>query len=66
MPEDEYDHLTLRRALEMLYLEAEWSEPVQCGEPLYQAVPKPRRFPIATLIARRYRHAFDLVIVDLC
>lgn len=63
-PEDEADHHRLQNALEALDGEAEWTKGRVCGEPLYQAVPRPRRFPIATLIARRYRHRFDLLIVD--
>lgn len=36
----------------------------ECGEPLYQAVPEPRRFPVATFIARKYPSLFDLLILD--
>lgn len=41
-----------------------WSK--ECGTPLFQAVPEPRRFPIATFIARRYPNFFDLLILDEC
>lgn len=39
-----------------------WSEP--CGAPLYQAVPEPRRYPLATYIAKRAPALFDLLILD--
>lgn len=35
-----------------------------CGEPLFQAVPEPRRYPIGTYIARYGADVFDAVIVD--
>lgn len=35
-----------------------------CGEPLFQAVPQPRRYPLATYIARRYPRLFDFLILD--
>lgn len=41
-----------------------WSP--ECGEPLFQAVPEPRRYPLATFIARRYPKFFDLLILDEC
>lgn len=36
----------------------------ECGSPLYQGVPRPRRYPLAKLIKRRYRRAFDFLIID--
>src|SRR5581483_2066832 len=36
----------------------------ECGEPLYQAIPEPRRFPLATFIAKRHPELFDLLILD--
>lgn len=39
-----------------------WSAP--CGEPLFQAVPTPRRFPLATYITRRHPDLFDLLVLD--
>lgn len=36
----------------------------ECGAPLFQAVPEPRRFPLATLIAKKYPDLFDLLILD--
>jgi hypothetical protein len=35
-----------------------------CNEPLYEAVPTPRRVPLARYIARHCRRMFDLVILD--
>lgn len=35
-----------------------------CGAPLYQAVPRPRRYPLAKLITKRYRDLFDFLVVD--
>lgn len=35
-----------------------------CGEPLYQAIPEPRRYPLARYIVRRYPKLFDLLVLD--
>lgn len=35
-----------------------------CGEPLWQASPEPRRYPIARYICRRMPDRFDLLICD--
>lgn len=35
-----------------------------CGEPLYWAVPEPRRFPLAKYISRYMRDRFDLLVLD--
>lgn len=35
-----------------------------CCEPLFQAVPEPRRFPIGTYIARRAPDVVDMIVVD--
>jgi hypothetical protein len=35
-----------------------------CGEPLWQRVPKPRRFPLSDYIAKRHRGLFQLLICD--
>lgn len=37
-----------------------------CGEPLFQAIPEPRRYPVADYIAKKYPHLFDLFIGDEC
>jgi hypothetical protein len=46
----------------VLDLKTQLSEP--CGEPLFQAIPSPRRYPIATYIARRHRRLFDMLVLD--
>src|SRR5690606_20756279 len=57
---------SLDSALEALArLSGEWRAPKRpCGEPLYQAIPEPRRVPLATYIAKRHPKAFDLLILD--
>lgn len=39
---------------------------VVCGEPLYQAVPKPRRVALATWIKRYHPRCYDMFIFDEC
>lgn len=39
-----------------------WTAP--CGEPLYQAIPEPRRYPIANYIAKRCPSLFDFLVLD--
>jgi hypothetical protein len=57
---------TKSTALEALLIAAKqcfhWSS--ECTEPLYQAIPEPRRFPVATFIARKYPSLFDLLVLD--
>lgn len=36
----------------------------ECGEILYCAIPSPRRYPLASLIQRRYKNLFDFLILD--
>lgn len=36
----------------------------ECGEPLYQAVPEPRRVPLATWIRRYAPKSYDMLVVD--
>lgn len=55
---------TIRSVLSTLWNESTWIEEPPCGEPLFQAVPEPRRVPLATYIARRAVDRFDLLIVD--
>jgi hypothetical protein len=38
--------------------------PAICGEPLYQATPEPRRYPLGTYISRYADSLFDAVIFD--
>ncbi len=56
----------LLAALEHLHLVAEWHDAPACGEPLYQAIPQPRRVAFARHIARRHRRKIDLLLLDLC
>jgi hypothetical protein len=42
----------------------EWLETDPCGEPLHQAVPEPRRYPLARYILRRCRDRFGLLVLD--
>ncbi len=42
----------------------QWHTSAPCGEPLYQATPAPRRYPLATYIARKRPDLFDLLILD--
>lgn len=50
--------------LSVLHSLAAWEEGRPCREPLYQAVARPRRYPLAQLIRRRHAHDFQLVILD--
>jgi hypothetical protein len=53
-----------RRALEILVELGQFGAGPPCNEPLYMAVPQPRRVPLARYIARHARRHFDLVILD--
>jgi 16S rRNA G966 N2-methylase RsmD len=63
---DGHEPGSLASALEALAkLSGEWRAPkAGCGEPLYQAVPEPRRVPLASYIAKRHPKAFDLLVLD--
>ncbi|MCP3963098.1 MAG: hypothetical protein GY719_35105 [bacterium] len=50
--------------LESFHADAEFSDGEPCGEPLFQAVARPRRFPLARRIQKRYRGKFDLIVAD--
>ena len=52
------------KALENLYGPALWEESAPCRGPLYQAIPQPKRVPIASYIAKRRPKLFDLLILD--
>jgi hypothetical protein len=41
-----------------------WQATDPCGEPLFQAAPQPRRYPLARYIMKRCRSRFDLVVLD--
>ncbi len=51
-------------ALGLLGALAKWRQGEECGEPLFQAVPEPRRIPLASYITKHAPHAFDLLILD--
>lgn len=51
-------------ALAELTKHAKWSRSTACGEPLFQAIPEPRRYPLATYLARRHPRAVDLLVLD--
>lgn len=51
-------------ALAKLTAHGRWVETAPCGEPLFQAIPEPRRVPLAHYIARRHPRLFDLIVVD--
>lgn len=52
------------RVLESLHQTAVWEESQPCGEPLFQAIPEPRRYPLAQLIRRRHARDFSLLVID--
>ncbi len=56
----------LERALDKLAHVGRWGLSPSCGEPLYQAVPEPRRVSLAKHITRYHKGAFDFVILDEC
>lgn len=54
-----------REAFEAMRGGAETEEaPAACGDPLFAAVPEPRRVALAEYMAKRWKHRIDLVIVD--
>lgn len=61
---DESDQLALHGALEQLHELGRWQESEPCGEPLFQAAPAPRRFPLARYILRYCRRKFGMLIAD--
>jgi hypothetical protein len=64
-PEDEGPYRpALLRVLEILHKLGRFKETEPCGEPLFQATPEPRRFPLARYILRHCRRRFDLLIAD--
>ena len=56
--------LALLKALDRLNELGLWEETEPCGEPLFQATPEPRRFPLARYILRHCRQRFGLLIAD--
>lgn len=52
------------KVLDVLAEQSAWSWGRPCDAPLYGAVPKPRRYPLATWIVHRAPRAFDALVVD--
>lgn len=52
------------RALSCLSALGAWRWSEVCGERLYQAVPEPRRHPLAQYIVNRHKELFDFLILD--
>lgn len=50
-------------ALRSLISRSTWRE-ILCGEHLYQAIPEPRRYPLANYLARRHPRLLDLLVLD--
>lgn len=51
-------------ALGMAIKSGSFGDGIECGEPLFQAIPEPRRFPLATYISKRAPNSVDLFILD--
>ncbi len=43
---------------------ARWNHSSICGEPLFQAIPEPRRYPLANYISAKYPDEIDFYICD--
>jgi hypothetical protein len=54
------------RLLEALSSSSRFTLSESCGEPLYQATPEPRRYPVARYIAKWFPRLFDLLVLDEC
>lgn len=52
------------KVLDVLAEQSAWSWGRTCDTPLYCAVPKPRRFPLATWIVHRAPRSFDALVID--
>jgi hypothetical protein len=63
-PDEAGAQLHLLHALEQLYRASTWTKTGPCGEHLYQLIPRPRRYPLARLILRRFRRLFQLLVID--
>ncbi len=55
---------TVVNALGLLTAAGRWSWGPVCEEPLFQAIPEPRRYPLAKYIAKRHKRLFDFFILD--
>lgn len=54
----------LQQALHQLVPFAVWSVAEPCGAPVHQAVPDPRRYPLASYVAARHPRLFDFLVFD--
>jgi len=54
----------LQQALHALAPLAVWTDTEPCGEAVHQAVPEPRRVPLASYIAARHPRLFDFFVFD--
>lgn len=57
---------TARNFLEALIAEGSFKLGPKCGEPLYQAVPKPRKVALSKYLKRTRNDFFDLFVIDEC
>lgn len=58
------DKLLILQAFRTLVKKGITTSNVECGEPLYQALPVPRRYPVSNYIAKKYKNLFDFLILD--
>ena len=54
----------LQQALHALVPLAVWTDTEPCGEAVHQAVPDPRRVPLASYLAARHPRLFDFFVLD--
>lgn len=52
------------KVLRLLVAAGSFRKGKSCGEPLYQAIAEPRRYPLARYVARRHPRLFDFFIAD--
>lgn len=55
---------TVVRLLSFLAKLGNWTKSSPCGEPLYQAVPQPRRMALAKYVVSHHSKTFDFLILD--
>ena len=55
---------TVMHVLDRLYTLGSFTRTRPCGEPLYQAIPEPRRYPLSLYLSKRHRRAFDCLVLD--
>lgn len=52
------------KILSLLTATGRFVEEPECGEPLFQATPDPRRYPVANYIVKRHPRLFDMLVLD--